>query len=87
MAEPKCKIEWFYEGYQSVWVYIEGEADLHDLCGAIAEAIQEAHDVAAVDRAVESVALGRGYTVETYPGPSSADPLALTVRIGLRRAN
>jgi hypothetical protein len=85
MSEPTCKIEWFYEGYQSVWLYdaTGGDKRFKDFCIKLGSASVDAHSVAALGDAVERAATDMNLHVRSYPGPSHADPLRITFRVGV----
>jgi hypothetical protein len=86
MAEPNCKIDWFYEGYRQVWLY-DG-ADLspdvwRDYCVAVAKAISAAETVEAVSDALDQLSAEWDLVAQVHRGPSHSDPVANTLRVGV----
>ncbi len=85
MSEPACRIEWFHDGYRAVWLY-DGTNDwdrFEGLCRAIGLASADEHTLAALTAAIEQAARDAKLHVRVYPGPSHADPLQTTVRVGV----
>jgi hypothetical protein len=85
MSEPTCTIEWFHEGYQSIWLYdgTEGDTRFEDVCYAIGLASADADSVTALSDAIERAATDAKLHARLYPGPSHADPLRNTFRVGV----
>jgi hypothetical protein len=85
MSEPNCTIEWFYDGYRSVWLYdgTKGSARFRDFCHALGLASGDAKSVEALTTAIERLAADTNLHVRVYPGPGHDDPLRNTFRVGV----
>lgn len=86
MREPWCKIEWFHEGYQAIWLVDGTDAspeDVRAICIKMAEASQGAETVTDLSLAVERVASSLSLVAKVYPEASHSDPACLHVSVGL----
>lgn len=86
MAEPSCKIEWFYEGYRAVWLY-DGTGmsaeDFREVCIEVAHAIEGAETVPDLTAAIEQAVARHKLGANVHPGPSHLDPLQQHVTVGV----
>jgi hypothetical protein len=84
--DPQCTIEWFYEDYRAIWLYHRDDMPVERfeaLCREIAEGSQHAETIADLTAVIERAATVHDLVVRTYPGPSRADPLRQTFRVGV----
>jgi hypothetical protein len=84
--EPQCTIEWFYEGYRAIWLYRRDDVVLdafQAMCVEIAHGSETAETINDLTAVIEGAAMAHNLVVRVYPGPSHADPLRQTFRVGV----